>query len=97
MILAGLLERLVQVFLAYTERKGLARTDCKFLFDGQILKGDQTPEQVVALSINRCKCPASAVDQAFVANVLQLELEDNDFIDMMREQQGGSARLHHTQ
>ena len=40
---------LLQVFNAYATRKSLELKDCKFLYDGAILMGSQTPEEVTCL------------------------------------------------
>lgn len=36
----------VQVFTAYCAKKGLQEKECRFMYEGQRLQGDKTPEYV---------------------------------------------------
>ena len=38
--------KLDKVFNAYSQRKGVNATSLRFLFDGQRVRGDQTPEDI---------------------------------------------------
>mmetsp|Transcript_27288 Transcript_27288/g.76187 ORF Transcript_27288/g.76187 Transcript_27288/m.76187 type:complete len:98 (+) Transcript_27288:93-386(+) len=50
---------------SYCQRQGLRESDLKFLYDGERIHGNQTPQD--------------------------LDMEDNDIIDAMLAQTGGSA------
>jgi hypothetical protein len=82
--------KMSKVFDAYASRKGVDTKSLRFMFDGTRLNADETPEEVRGCSLWNWLCTFVASELMAFAACVQTGLEDQDTIDVMVQQVGGS-------
>ena len=77
---------------AYCDRQSVAAESVVFLFEGERLRGDQTPQDVRSLyAVFAAEQQVSSLEYGL--HMLQVSMEDGDSIDVVIHQVGGCKAL----